>query len=62
MFGFLEDVGVEPIVAVNKTDKIDDLDERLDEICDRLGLYPPWQQWSDQIAPICARSEATSRR
>jgi len=24
-------------------------------ICDRLGLYPPWQQWSDQIAPICAK-------
>jgi len=32
MFGFLEDVGVEPIVAVNKTDKIDDLDERLDDL------------------------------
>ncbi|WP_096392901.1 GTP-binding protein EngB [Halorubrum trapanicum] len=55
MFGFLEDVGVEPIVAVNKTDKIDDVDERLDEICDRLGLYPPWQQWSDRVAPICAK-------
>ncbi|GAB6880044.1 GTP-binding protein EngB [Halorubrum gandharaense] len=55
MFAFLQDVGVEPVVAVNKTDKIDDLDERLDDICDRLGLYPPWQQWSDTIAPICAK-------
>ena len=55
MFAFLEDVGVDPIVAVNKTDKIDDLDDRLDAICDRLGLYPPWQQWSDTVAPICAK-------
>ncbi len=55
LFHFLTEVGVEPIVAVNKTDRIDDLDERLDAICDRLGLYPPWQQWSDTIAPICAK-------
>jgi small GTP-binding protein len=55
MFAFLEEIGVGPIVAVNKTDKIDDLDERLNEICDRLGLYPPWQQWSDTVAPICAK-------
>jgi small GTP-binding protein len=55
MVHFLDDVGVDPIVAVNKTDKIDDLDERLDAIGDRLGLYPPWQQWSDTIAPICAK-------
>ena len=55
MVHFLDDVGVDPIVAVNKTDKIDDLDERLDAIGDRLGLYPPWQQWSATIAPICAK-------
>lgn len=55
MFEFLVDVGIDPIVAVNKTDKIDDLDERLDAICERLGLYPPWQQWSESIAPICAK-------
>ena len=55
MVHFLDDVGVDPIVAVNKTDKIDDLDERLDAIGDRLGLYPPWQQWSDRVAPICAK-------
>ena len=55
MFEFLRDVGIDPVVAVNKTDKIDDLDDRLDDVCDRLGLYPPWQQWSDTIAPICAK-------
>ncbi|WP_280537671.1 GTP-binding protein EngB [Halopenitus sp. POP-27] len=56
MFGFLREVGIEPIVAVNKMDKVDDEDERLNAICDRLGLYPPWQQWQGEtIAPICAK-------
>jgi GTP-binding protein EngB required for normal cell division len=55
LFAFLEDVDVRPIVAVNKMDKVDDRDERLDDICDRLGLYPPWQQWRDTVAPICAK-------
>ncbi len=57
MFEFLREVGADPIVAVNKTDKIDDLDDRLDAICDRLGLFPPWQQWSETIAPICAKHD-----
>jgi len=55
MFHFLREVGVEPVVAVNKMDKVDDKDERLDELCDRLGLYPPWKQWQETIAPISAK-------
>ncbi|MFC6615803.1 GTP-binding protein EngB [Halopenitus salinus] len=56
MFHFLREVGIEPIVAVNKMDKVDDADERLNEICDRLGLYPPWQQWREEtVAPIRAK-------
>jgi small GTP-binding protein len=55
MYGFLQDVEIPTVVAVNKMDKVDDRDERLDEICDRLGLYPPWQQWRDRIAPISAK-------
>jgi small GTP-binding protein len=55
MFYFLEDVGVPTVVAVNKMDKVDDRDERLDALCDRLGLLPPWQQWQDTIAPISAK-------
>ena len=55
MFHFLRDVGVAPIVAVNKMDKVDDRDERLDALCDRLGLYPPWKQWRETIAPISAK-------
>jgi small GTP-binding protein len=55
MFYFLEDVGIPTVVAVNKMDKVDDRDERLDALCDRLGLLPPWQQWQDTIAPISAK-------
>jgi len=60
MFHFLRDVGVEPVVAVNKMDKVDDEDERLNELCDRLGLYPPWKQWQETIAPISAKRGTVS--
>ena len=55
MFHFLQDVDIPTVVAVNKMDKVDDEDERLNDICDRLGLYPPWKQWQDTIAPISAK-------
>ena len=55
MFSFLEELGIPTVVAVNKMDKVDDRDERLDALCERLGLYPPWQQWRDTIAPITAK-------
>ncbi|WP_265109117.1 GTP-binding protein EngB [Halosolutus halophilus] len=55
MFHFLRDLGIPVVVAVNKMDKVDDRDERLNELCDRLGLYPPWKQWQDTIAPITAK-------
>lgn len=55
LFGFLEEIGAEPILAVNKMDKVDDRDQRLNELCDRLGLFPPWQQWTETVAPISAK-------
>ena len=55
MFHFLRELGVPTVVAVNKMDKVDDEDARLNDLCDRLGLYPPWRQWSDTIAPISAK-------
>jgi len=55
LFHFLRDVGVPPVVAVNKMDKVDDRDARLDALCDRLGLVPPWQQWQGTVAPISAK-------
>jgi len=51
----LEDLGITPVIAVNKIDKVDDRDARLDEIADRFGLLPPWTQWRDRIAPISAK-------
>ncbi|WP_132058077.1 GTP-binding protein EngB [Halorussus amylolyticus] len=58
MFYFLRDLGIPVVVAVNKMDKVDDEDERLDELCDRLGLHPPWKQWRDTVAPISAKRES----
>jgi small GTP-binding protein len=55
LFHFLRDLGIPTVVAANKMDKVDDRDARLDEICDRLGLVPPWQQHRDTIAPISAK-------
>jgi small GTP-binding protein len=55
MFYVLEDLGVPTVVAVNKMDKVDDDEERLNDLCDRLGLFPPWQQWQDTVAPITAK-------
>ena len=55
MFHFLRELDVPTVIAVNKIDKVDDRDERLNDLCDRLGLYPPWQQWSETIAPISAK-------
>jgi GTP-binding protein EngB required for normal cell division len=55
LFHFLRELGVPTVVAVNKMDKVDDRDERLDALCDRLGLMPPWKQWSDVIAPVTAK-------
>lgn len=55
MFHFLREVGIPTVVAVNKMDKVDDADDRLNELCERLGLAPPWQQWRDTVAPISAK-------
>ncbi|WP_436935790.1 GTP-binding protein EngB [Halovenus marina] len=55
LYHFLRDVGIPPVIAVNKMDKVDNTDERLDEICDRFGLVPPWKQWQETIAPISAK-------
>lgn len=55
MFHFLQEVGIPTVVAVNKMDKVAERDDRLDALCDRLGLPGPWQQWRDTIAPISAK-------
>jgi GTP-binding protein EngB required for normal cell division len=48
---------LEVVVAANKMDRISehDEDQALDAIVERLGMLPPWRQWSDKIAPISAK-------
>lgn len=55
LYDLLVDLGVEPVLAVNKMDRVDDRDETLDAVADRFGLPPPWQQWRDRIAPVTAK-------
>ena len=55
LFHFCRELGIPTVVAVNKMDKVDDPDDRLDAVCDRLGLATPWQQWQDTVAPITAK-------
>ncbi|MFB6079007.1 MAG: GTP-binding protein EngB [Halarchaeum sp.] len=55
LYHFLRELGIPPVVAVNKMDKVDDRDDRLDDIAERFGLLPPWKQWQDTIAPITAK-------
>ena len=58
MFQFLQEMELHPIVVVNKIDLIypEERDMVLDEICEKLGLQPPWRQWLDTIVPISAKS------
>jgi GTP-binding protein EngB required for normal cell division len=59
MFDFLNELGLNPLVVANKMDKIkkDARDETLDEICEFLGLEPPWQKWDRIIVPFSAKTE-----
>jgi small GTP-binding protein len=56
---FLVDIDVPVVVAANKMDKVDNRDETLDGIAERLGYPPPWRQWDDVVAPTCAKRGST---
>lgn len=57
LWQFLEDMGLDVVLAANKMDRIAkvDVDGALDLIGDRLGMMPPWTQWTNRIAPISAK-------
>jgi GTP-binding protein EngB required for normal cell division len=57
LWQFLEDMGLDVVLAANKMDRIAkvDVDGALDLIGERLGMMPPWTQWTDRIAPISAK-------
>jgi len=49
------DLDVLIVIAANKMDKVHDEDRELNQICDGLGLMPPWRQWRDRVAPVSAK-------
>jgi small GTP-binding protein len=55
LFEFLHEMNIEVIVAANKIDKVDDVDETLDGVAQRLGMMPPWKQWLEIIVPVSAK-------
>lgn len=58
MFQFLRELGLRPIVVVNKIDLIypDERDEVLDNVCEKLSMPQPWRQWDDVVVPLSART------
>jgi GTP-binding protein EngB required for normal cell division len=59
MFDFLNELDLNPLVVVNKIDKVKKgrRDKVLDEICEFLGLGPPWSKWDAIIVPFSAKTE-----
>lgn len=57
IFDFFNELGFDTIIAVNKMDRIKDVehDERLDAIVEKFGLSAPWKQWNYIIAPTSAK-------
>ncbi|VVB93939.1 putative GTP-binding protein EngB [uncultured archaeon] len=55
LFGFLQEMNIDVVVAANKIDKVKDVDVTLDGIAERLGMMPPWRQWPDRIVPVSAK-------
>ncbi|TGC09173.1 GTP-binding protein EngB [Methanolobus halotolerans] len=57
MFDFLKELGIDVVLAVNKTDRVreEELDSMLDGITDKLGMLPPWRQWINMVAPMSAK-------
>ena len=59
LYDFLQELGIDVVVAANKMDKVPyaERDGVLDGICVRLHMLPPWRHWLDRIAPISARMD-----
>ncbi|AEF97253.1 GTP-binding protein EngB [Methanotorris igneus] len=54
MFDFLNELELNPILVVNKMDKIKKTqwDEHLNKIVETLGYKPPWSQWEFVVPAI----------
>ncbi len=58
LFSFLEELSLKPILAANKIDNIHskNREAKLNNICKKLGLDPPWRQWLDIVVPVSAKT------
>ncbi len=55
MFEFLNEFGFDVLVAANKMDKVENPDETLNGIVEKLGMHPPWYLWRHVIHPVSAK-------
>ncbi len=55
MFEFLNEVCSKVFLAVNKMDKVENPEEVLDSIALKLGMTPPWRDWTHVIYPVSAK-------
>ena len=55
MYDFLNEFGFDVLVAANKMDKVENRDEILNGIVEKLGMHPPWYLWKHVIYPISAK-------
>jgi len=61
IFEYLLDLEIEPIVAINKMDKIRAPELSMDAIVSRLGMLPPYKQWADRVVPVSAKKGQVSQ-
>ena len=57
LYDFLSDLSIPIIIAINKKDKLHNLDETVDGIIQEFDLLPPWRQWLDNIAIISGKQK-----
>jgi len=60
LFEYLLNLEIDPIVAINKMDKIDAHEANLNKIVSQLGMLPPYRQWIDRVVPISAKNHDVS--
>jgi GTP-binding protein EngB required for normal cell division len=60
LYEYLLDFEIDPIVAINKMDKIEAHEANLNKIVSQLGMLPPYRQWIDRVAPISAKKHDVS--
>jgi GTP-binding protein EngB required for normal cell division len=60
LFEYLLDLEIDPIIAINKMDKIEAHEANLNKIVSQLGMLPPYRQWIDRVVPISAKKHDVS--